>query len=654
MSDTTTKGWVEAPPQGVEDDGGVAFGRIAWLSVLIEFGPRARDEIARGAPLALVLGTVNEAAEIYIDGTLIARIGAVAPEHRPDIRPSWRFPIREELLRGKSHVRLALRTSEPSGYASRIMSGPVAFARTGEAAVMEESTAMLSWARVVAPALVFSLILFGVAAVHLWMWWRRKGLEAYLPFGALMLLTSAWGILGNYRAAIDLLGLTPTVASVVTMGLPLVICALLLRFVDALGESKRSTTATTWAIRLALVGAAVVAIDLSGAAWGISTHAPLLIASLFLFAIVRLTILWHQGVRAAPTILLGVVAVFIAVILVATRAPVPPFIAIYTGFLAFALSMVVALSDDFLHTMGHLDALNSRLREMLAAANRFVPYPFLELLGRSDLTAVRRGDQTEIDAAVLFADVRGFTTLSERLGPARTFALINDFLADMEPLIAEHGGVIAAYLGDGFMAVFEGTADGALGAAVAMQHALEGFNAKQRERDGPELAIGVGVNTGRTVLGTLGSEERIDCTLISDAVNLAARIEGMTKQFGARVLVTGAAVETLPAEAADRWQLREVGRVLAKGKREPTRVIEVLDSLPPAQRDRRVSHATAFAEAMRAYVDGAFAEARAGFDAIAAEDPDDLAAHAYAASAAELVDAPLPDGWAGVLVLRSK
>lgn len=651
---TDGPGWTDAPPQGGDDDGGIAFGPIAWLSALVELGPKARLDIEHGAALSLVLGTVNEAAEVYVDGELVARVGQVAPRHVADIRSSWALPIDARLLRGKQRFRLALRTSEPSGYGSRVLSGPVAIARAGEAEVLAQASTTLSWARVIAPAIVFSLILLGVALVHLWMWWRRRSLLPYLPFGQLMLLTSAWGVLGNFRAGIELVGLSPDVAMIMLLGLPLIICALLLRFVAALGGEAAPSRWTLWGERSAYVVAALVLVDVQVVEMGMATAAPLWIAALFLLAIVQLALLWRRGVRAAPTILLGVAAVFASVILATARVSISPFILVYSGFLLFALSMVVALSDDFLHSMAHLDALNGRLREMLAAANRFVPYPFLELLGRRDLTDVRRGDQTEIDAAVLFADVRGFTTLSERLGPARTFALINDFLADMEPLIAAHGGVIAAYLGDGFMAVFEGSAGGAIEAAVAMQRALERFNERQRPHDGPELAIGVGINTGRTVLGTLGSEERIDCTLISDAVNLAARIEGMTKQFGARVLVTGAALATLAPDVAARWTLREVGRVLAKGKREPTRVIEVLEAQPDAIRARRSSHLPAFAAAMDAYVRGAFSEAQAGFEALQREDPDDLAASAYAESAAELAAGPPPADWAGVLVLRSK
>ena len=654
MAPTHGPGWRDAPPQGGGGFGEASLAPIAWLAALIELGPQARADIDRGTPLSLALGAVNEAAEIYIDGELLARLGQISPRHVPDMRATWVLPIEARLLRGKQRFRLALRTSEPAGFAGRIVGGPLAIARHGEASLLDEATRAENKAYVAAPAVAFSLIALGVSLIHLWMWWRRRSLKPHLPFGLLMLLTSVWGVFGNFRAATDLFGVEPQIIMIVLAVFPQLIAALLLRFVAALDGDTRPSRWLVWGERSAYVVAAAVVLDVLLCQSPFPAMTPLWIAVLFLLGIVHLALMWRRGVKAAATILAGVAAVFAAVVLVVVKVPIPGMMLMYSGFLLFALSMVVALSDDFMRSMAHLDALTLRLRELLAAANRFVPYPFLELLGRSDLTTVRRGDQTEIDAAVLFADVRGFTTLSERLGPARTFALINDFLADMEPLIAKHGGVIAAYLGDGFMAVFEGSAGNAVAAAVAMQRELERFNERQRARGGPELAIGVGINTGRTMLGTLGSDERIDCTLISDAVNLAARIEGMTKQFGARVLVTGAAQATLTADELAQWTLREVGRVLAKGKREPTLVIEVLQAQPEAVQAQRKAHLAAFAAAMDAYVRGAFAEAKAGFEAVLQGDPDDLAAAAYAESAAELVATPAPADWAGVLVLRSK
>ena len=127
------------------------------------------------------------------------------------------------------------------------------------------------------------------------------------------------------------------------------------------------------------------------------------------------------------------------------------------------------------------------------------------------------GDSREM--TVLFCDIRGFTTLSEAIGPARSMALINEYLSYMEPAINTHGGFIDNYIGDAIMALFS-EADQAVAAAVAMQEALRRYNRARKERGEVALQAGVGINTGRLILGTIGVKDRLRCSVIAGLVGL--------------------------------------------------------------------------------------------------------------------------------------
>lgn len=179
------------------------------------------------------------------------------------------------------------------------------------------------------------------------------------------------------------------------------------------------------------------------------------------------------------------------------------------------------------------------------------------------------------DATVLFADIRSFTAMTERLEPDALIALLNRYFDAMSDVVIEHGGLVNKFGGDSLLAVF-GTplnpaADHsrrAIQAARMLLRALETFNQDQVRRGEPSLRIGVGVATGRILAGNVGSSERLEYTVIGDAVNLASRLDSMTKELDAAVLVSEAAV----VAAQSPELLRLVGQVPVRGKREPVQV----------------------------------------------------------------------------------
>lgn len=215
------------------------------------------------------------------------------------------------------------------------------------------------------------------------------------------------------------------------------------------------------------------------------------------------------------------------------------------------------------------------LKHTNVSIERFVPQAFLSIVGKPSVADVELGDNKRRTMSILFSDIRGFTTLSEQMSPDETFAFINTYLERMGPVIRDHHGFIDKYIGDAIMALFA-NADDALQAGLAMLAALEGFNAERRATGLPPIEIGIGINTGSLMLGTIGEKHRMDGTVISDAVNLAARIEGLTKDYAAPMLISEFTYRELSNPEASA--IRPVDVVVVKGKTRPVAIYAVSPS----------------------------------------------------------------------------
>ncbi len=215
------------------------------------------------------------------------------------------------------------------------------------------------------------------------------------------------------------------------------------------------------------------------------------------------------------------------------------------------------------------------LKHTNVSIERFVPQAFLSIVGKPSVADVELGDNKRRTMSILFSDIRGFTTLSEQMSPDETFAFINTYLERMGPVIRDHHGFIDKYIGDAIMALFA-NADDALQAGLAMLAALEGFNAERRATGVPPIEIGIGINTGSLMLGTIGEKHRMDGTVISDAVNLAARIEGLTKDYAAPMLISEFTYRELSNPEASA--IRPVDVVVVKGKTRPVAIYAVSPS----------------------------------------------------------------------------
>lgn len=289
--------------------------------------------------------------------------------------------------------------------------------------------------------------------------------------------------------------------------------------------------------------------------------------------------------------------------------------------------------------------LEERVRERtaaLATANeamaRFVPREFLASLGHTDVSTTRLGDRIHGDFTVMFSDIRSYTPLAESLGPEQTFGLLDDYYRRIGPIVHEHGGYVCQYLGDGFMASFPDPAQ-AVRSAVQQQKAVDTMNAERTAAGHAAIRTGIGLNTGPLTLGIIGDEQRFNTSIVGDTVNLAARMEGLSKFYGVRVTIS----ETTRSALGDAFELRFLDRTQARGKVAQTSIYEVLDADPSALRELKREASEDFTGGQRALEEQDLPRAVSAFARVLQTLPDDRTTrHWLERASRQLLGSPQP------------
>jgi ligand-binding sensor domain-containing protein/class 3 adenylate cyclase len=208
------------------------------------------------------------------------------------------------------------------------------------------------------------------------------------------------------------------------------------------------------------------------------------------------------------------------------------------------------------------------------AASKFVPHDFLQMLGRKSILQAELGDQIDASMTVLFADIRGYTTLSEGMSPQDSFGFINAYYNRISPIIRENQGIICEYMGDGFMAVFPQRTEDAIHAALQIQATIDDYNQHRSSKQRKTIAVGIGIHRGDMILGIIGDKLQQNTTVISDAVNTASRIETLTKEHNCKLLITKEVVIDIPEALQARTQWLE--EIQVKGRMQPVDVYRFL------------------------------------------------------------------------------
>ena len=259
-------------------------------------------------------------------------------------------------------------------------------------------------------------------------------------------------------------------------------------------------------------------------------------------------------------------------------------------------------------------------------------------------------------ATVLFSDVRGFTTITEALGAQGTVALLNDYFELMVECISEQGGMLDKFIGDAIMAAFgipmahEDDEDRAMRASINMISRLWEWNVEREGRGEMPVEMGIGLNTDSIVAGNIGSSKRMDYTMIGDGVNLAARLESACKQYHARILLS----EYTVAKLNGVYRLREIDRVVVKGKTEPVNVYECLDFHTEKTFPNMMDVLGNFKEGVSQYRAQDWDRALKHFEECVKANPIDPLSNDYIERCNIMKADPPPKEWDGVFVMKSK
>ena len=328
------------------------------------------------------------------------------------------------------------------------------------------------------------------------------------------------------------------------------------------------------------------------------------------------------------------------------------------------LSSQAAISIENSMLYRNLETTNSLLRESNqvldktnTAYRRFVPREFLELLSMGDITEIKLGDQIQKEMTIMFCDIRGFTTLSEAMSPKENFDFLNSLLRMIGPVVRQNNGFIDKYIGDSILSLFPGSPEDALNASIATCQVISRFNQARIESGREPVRMGFGIHTGLLMLGTIGERERMEGTVISDAVNLASRIESLTKHFHATVFISEEALSKIPLK--DRYATRHIGKIRVKGKSQPVSLIQILDAEPEHEREHLLKSKDIFETGLQAYLKKDFAAAACAFEQAlhresGASGAKDHASIRYLEDSRNFLNTGVPFDWEGTIVMHSK
>lgn len=266
------------------------------------------------------------------------------------------------------------------------------------------------------------------------------------------------------------------------------------------------------------------------------------------------------------------------------------------------------------------------IEQYAVAATRFVPQDFLKILKKASIMEIEIGDSVEKEMSVLFLDIRSFTTLSERSTPVEIFNLLNSLMSYIDPPIIENKGFVDKYIGDAIMALFLDATD-ALQAAEHILIELAKFNTVRERNKLPPVGLGLGINSGSLILGTVGFKDRMDCSVISDTVNVASRVESLTRTFGVDLLISEQTYNHL--KDPEKFHIRSLGSITVKGKSRPTKIYEVFNHNSPLEIQLKEEYAAMFQTALDHFEEKNFLEASSLFRQIISKNPKDLPAEYF-------------------------
>ena len=273
--------------------------------------------------------------------------------------------------------------------------------------------------------------------------------------------------------------------------------------------------------------------------------------------------------------------------------------------------------DEFLARIKtHLNLLHIN-----RSTGRFLPIEFLHALGKESIVDVQLGDQVEKEVTVMFADIRSYTTLAENLSPGETFNFLNEYLGRVGPVIKKNKGFVNQYYGDGIMALFLESPLDALQTAYEMMASINEMNTDRERLKLMPIRIGIGIHMGPLMMGIIGDEQRMDASVVSDTVNTASRLEGLTKYYRNNIILSSNVIQALPSN--HHFQFRYMGEVLVKGRKNRVEIYDCFSSDKPELKLGKSQTLDTFQTAVNLYFNQSFEQSAEFFKKILQEVPQD-------------------------------
>lgn len=315
-------------------------------------------------------------------------------------------------------------------------------------------------------------------------------------------------------------------------------------------------------------------------------------------------------------------------------------------------------ANDYLAKPLSKNELLSRIKTHLnllkinTSCTRFFPRDYLQLLQKESIMDVNLGDHISKEMAIMFSDIRAFTSMSENMTPQELFDFINAYLKRVNPSIKDNGGFVVKYMGDGIMAVFPTCADDAVRAGIDKLKRVARYNEHRRSQGYADIKVGVGVHIGHMMVGIVGDEARMEGDALSDNVNLTSRLEGLTKFYDVDMIISEPVFRCL--KHPNQYQTRFLDKVKVRGKQKPIAVYEVFDGQPDHAMQAKIKTQPDFDQGQRHYFDKEFAEAAVCFKQVLQTLPQDKTARLYLERSSRFMVQGVPDDWEGVETMETK
>ncbi len=521
---------------------------------------------------ALRLPNANSACTLYIDGIEAARIGTVSPVRESFVPNNGLavIPFHTE----KDSVLLVLQVANFATPYTGTWDSPI----LGRLPSIEEKRRV----DIILASLISGAMLF-MGLYHFGLYILRRKDPSTLIFGIICILMAVRNLAMGERLLLDLFPHTwagwQAAFTIEHLSAHMVLPLFYLFFMQIFPRQLKVLP-----VRIVCTVSAVWALlEIATPAMLHQRFLPVfeyfLLASA-LYAVYILIMALRQNEEGAVVILTGILLMLVTVIndVLFSNGIIQSFYMASIGLFFFTFAQSFFLSLRFSSLFFMVERYAKDLQNLNQSLERFIPHEVLGFLDKKSIIDVNLGDYSEQYMSVFFLDIRDFTSLSETMTPGDNFRFINSFLEKFGPLIRQNGGFIDKYLGDGIMALFPGTPDHALNAALSMRQMLVKFNDERQKNELP-VRFGIGIHSGMLMLGTIGENQRMDSTVISDTVNTASRLEQLTKMHQADILLSAETVEALVHP--ENYKLIPIGKEKVKG-RERTIMVYALDFLDTA------------------------------------------------------------------------